>query len=433
MLSSPDSELCRRDPALPGLRLLLDPDALLERVEAMGERMPVQSASPSYLRYKPGTNCLVGFSANSESQICFYGKVFPPGSSKLRSRHGSTPVGGHRVVISDEGIELVFFPADNKLALAPAFDPGLLSRLKPEGESPHLSDDSVSSTVLAYRPERRCVIAVGYGDRTVGVVKAYAAREFPASAARVKALSDESPKTPPLAVVDSANRLLFFPWTPGRLLQRSIEDRTISADDLYAAGAAPAELHARPVRSLPIRGKAAEARSLRAIASMVGRLCPNLHPLALRLAERMIEGLDFMDWNEATLHGDFGAKQVVVDNGRAALIDLDEAATGNGAIDLGNFTARMEADALLDRIMFEHIPSSRSALMAGYVAMKKLPGEAELVLATAIGLFRVAHEPFRSHVPDWPERMRSLLHRVNAMLEGMPLQFSEYSAAGSLS
>jgi hypothetical protein len=56
-----DRALAARDPALPGLALLLDDAAV---ATALRERLPearVRAARSTYIRYKPGTNCLVAF------------------------------------------------------------------------------------------------------------------------------------------------------------------------------------------------------------------------------------------------------------------------------------------------------------------------------------------------------------------------------------
>lgn len=433
MLSSPDADLCRRDPALPGLRLLLDPDALAAKVDELGWRLPFENFAPAYLRYKPDTNCLVGFStADNKSAISFYGKVFPRGTGKLRAREGSIPGPGSRFTIVDEGIELVFFPADNRLALGEIFEPGPPSRFGSEGVNTSAALTApVARTVLAYRPERRCVVFIRTDERAARVIKAYAKREFPAAAARAMALRAAVSNIPSLTSIDESNRLLFFPWISGKVLRQNMEDGTVSHSDLLATGTALAELHCQHVPSLPMRGKNVESGRLLDIAAMVGRLSPDLGTLAQGLAARIVDRLESMASDEATLHGDFGAKQVVIRDEDATLIDLDESARGKAAIDLGNFLARLEADVLGGRIPPDVIAPSRAAFLDGYAARKTIPPEPDISLATAIGLFRVAHEPFRMHVPDWPARMRALLLRVEAVLDGILLDHAEPAHAGS--
>ncbi len=418
MLSSPDADLCRRDAALAGLRLVLDPEALRAKVGTLGGEIPFASFAPAYLRYKAGTNCLVGFNTSAASEISFYAKVYSPGSGKIRARDGLHSDCGSRFTIPDEAIELVFFPADNRLVLASVFDPASRSRFLSEGVNRAVVPTVTRTAVLAYRPERRCVISTGGGATPTGVVKAYSYGTFQDAVARATALRSVCSPVASFTGVDAGNRLLFFPWIAGKTLQHAIEDGTASDGDLHAAGASLAELHGQPFLSLPRSGKDEEARRMLAIATEVGRLSPGLLGLARRLATRIIAGVDRICPQDATLHGDFAAKQVVLHDGAATLIDLDESTCGNPALDLGNFIAHMEADVLRGQTSGHEISPRRDALLVGYASMKALPSELDITLATAIGLFKVAHEPFRKHLPEWPARILALLRRVEAILGG---------------
>src|SRR2546425_960153 len=59
MLSPADATLVRRDVAVPGLARLLDPDALRQTVQSVASHLDI--ANLNYVRYKPGTSCLIGF------------------------------------------------------------------------------------------------------------------------------------------------------------------------------------------------------------------------------------------------------------------------------------------------------------------------------------------------------------------------------------
>src|SRR4051794_14026842 len=66
MLSTPDADLARREPALPGLATLLDPDAFAEALRGAAPALRPRAARVTYVRYKPGTSCLVGYRVESD-------------------------------------------------------------------------------------------------------------------------------------------------------------------------------------------------------------------------------------------------------------------------------------------------------------------------------------------------------------------------------
>ncbi len=61
MLDWDDQDLVSRDPALPGLASVLDPERLAEELVTLGldDLGPIEL---DYVRYKPGISCLVRFS-----------------------------------------------------------------------------------------------------------------------------------------------------------------------------------------------------------------------------------------------------------------------------------------------------------------------------------------------------------------------------------
>ena len=61
MLSHPDRVLVERDAALPGLATVLDPEALVIAVQRAFPQIQIDAAYSTYVRYKPGTNCLVAY------------------------------------------------------------------------------------------------------------------------------------------------------------------------------------------------------------------------------------------------------------------------------------------------------------------------------------------------------------------------------------
>ena len=61
MLSSADAELAARDPEVPGLATLLDPEALTDRLHRSLGRADFEVGPVQYVKYQPGKNCLAGY------------------------------------------------------------------------------------------------------------------------------------------------------------------------------------------------------------------------------------------------------------------------------------------------------------------------------------------------------------------------------------
>src|SRR2546429_5756476 len=61
MLSSPDADLVRRDPALPGLGTVLDPARFVAALGAARPELGIEAVQVGYVHYKPGRECIVGY------------------------------------------------------------------------------------------------------------------------------------------------------------------------------------------------------------------------------------------------------------------------------------------------------------------------------------------------------------------------------------
>ena len=79
MLSSPVADLVLRDPAIPGLATLLDTEALVARLRRHLPGVDLGTARVTYVKYKPGTNCLVSYRVEmGGTAIDVYAKAYRP-------------------------------------------------------------------------------------------------------------------------------------------------------------------------------------------------------------------------------------------------------------------------------------------------------------------------------------------------------------------
>ena len=83
MLSPFEIEFVRRDPALPGLGIVLDPGALVELLQRSLARTDLGPARITYIKYKRGMVCLVGYKLSvGGTDVDMYAKAFGADASE---------------------------------------------------------------------------------------------------------------------------------------------------------------------------------------------------------------------------------------------------------------------------------------------------------------------------------------------------------------
>lgn len=403
MASPADAALAERDPAVPGLRVVLDEDALCERARRSLPGVELTGGEATYVRYKPGTSCLVAYRLRRASGeiVLATATAYRPGDGKLakiqRRAMACGVLGRSVAVLADDWVAVQLFPYDPKLRALGC--PGLVERLLPH--RPDLW--AVTPETLRYKPERRWVGRVGRR----AVVRCYTTTEFAAARTGWTVFTSTAEvRVPALLGVCEADCALAVEWLPGGPLERRL-------DGAEAAGVALAALHCQEGAGLPERTPGDEAAAVFAAARAVAAVLPAAGDRAIRLAARVAAAVlaPSRPAPRAT-HGDFSADQVVLGEDAVGIIDLDAAALGDPAADLGHFVAALEADGWSDG----QVSAAREGLLAGYRA-SGLDVPAERVrVQTAAGLLRRASDPFRYRNPDWPSRIEAILRRTAEVL-----------------
>jgi tRNA A-37 threonylcarbamoyl transferase component Bud32 len=422
VLSKPDRRVVERDPDLPGLATLFDLEATAELLARLYPEARIESAEATYLRYKPGTSCLVGYRVRlgAGGETLAYARASRPDRpEKVYKATRRTPIasalGGGPRVEPAQAVTVFPFPHDLRLrALARVGDPerrrALLRDLLPERHALW----SASLEPLRHKPERRFVGRLG-GD---AIVKLYAEGELAGASDAVTRLRSDPPlRLPALLGLSTRHRLCAIEWLEGEPLDRILRDTTRSLEPFRSSGAALARLHRQDARLERVVDRKTVARSARATARDLGALQPELGPRCDRLAgrlERLLDGAD--QGRPITLHGDFSPDQILVRGEDIAIVDLDDAARGEAAIDLAAFGASMIAEAAAEGLDRDRARAAYAALLEGYRAAA--PGEPanRLGTFTAAALLRRAVEPFRLRDPRWPEANAAILDEAEAMV-----------------
>jgi len=437
MVSLPDADLVRRDPALPGLGTVLDPARFVAALRAARPELGIEAVRVGYVHYKPGHKCLVGYRlARSERAP----EPADPGTlrgtldlyavaqrrERWERKHpaaGHAPGDGHRrVSLADEAVTVALFPDDLTLGtLGHLFEADARTRLLRDllPGRPDLRAGPVGT--LAYKPQRRYVGRLLGPDGPL-VLKVCAAKDYAATVATAGALGSRGLlRIPRVLGCSDQHRVLAFEWLAGERLSDLVVQRGRTGgepprDAAALAGTALAALHAQPADGLPRLARAEEAPQLCARAEELAHTFPPLAERAAVLARRLATHLRDAPTAEHAIHGDFHANQVLLDGGRVG-IDLDQAANGDPAFDLGRFVAHLERAALRNGLPARHVVDLTRAFLDGYQAATGRPAPERVGLYAAIGLFRMLHHPFRYYEPVWPEQTAAILARAEAILD----------------
>lgn len=430
MLPRADADIASRDPALPGLATLLDADALLAALRGARPGASFDGVDITYVRYRPGTTCLVGCQLDiAGSRAAAYAVTYSPSAQRrLRAGEGA-PIAGRagllgpgRFVLADCATVVSMFPNDRKVSALPALGrpegcTTLLEELLPTAESLRAG----TLEPLVYNPERRFVGKLVGCDGPQAVLKLYSDRGYRDAHGGPRPFTSRGPlRVAGMLARSDRHRTAVFEWLGGRLLSEAILDPAFDANIVVTVGKALAELHAHELTGLTRVTPGATAEGLRAEATIIGCLCPALDARAHDLAERL--GARLLDQPPVyrPLHGDFHPRQVVLGAGTVGFLDFDAAFDGDPTYDLASFLARVERAVIRGSLSHQRAERLAQALLNGYEASTGRSMHERMPLVLAVVLFRLARRCFRCREPDWPNLMGAMLERAEAVTARAP-------------
>lgn len=221
------------------------------------------------------------------------------------------------------------------------------------------------------------------GNRVAGVLRALSA----------VGLERTGVVVPRVVGYSLSRRLLLMTYEAGESVVAAIAREGEAV--LSAIGRAMAALHAAPVRVESVRTPAAELASLRPKLSEVAAAFPS-EVEALRRMQDELECVAPRDpVTPAFLHGDCGLAQLLWTGSRVVVLDLDDCARGDPALDLGNLFTQLRRLTLRKPGKLPAYASLRHAILDAYRRVS--PGDPDL-------FFRVA----------WYERL-ALLRKIHSL------------------
>lgn len=412
MLNEADRALAERDPSIPGLAVVLDPDAVRALFDRDVGSAAVHGARPTYVRYKPATNCVVGYELSTAAgTVLASAKAHAPSTTgklaKARQREVHDERSGLGVVTDDaRGVLIAAAISDRQLpALRVLGDPArgdaLMRSLLPA--RPDLWTQRPRA--IRHKPERRWLAVVEDGGQPVALIKAYRAADFETARCRSKLLA--TPAGQPLGW-SRRRAALASDWVAGTSLSDLLRANRVV--DMETVGRALVALHhVAASRSVGGAGPRRSRTTLHPAAEAIARLLPRSAGRAARLADDIAGAMPTRSSFDCVIHGDFSADQVIVSDAGAHLIDFDQAQVADPTTDLASFSAELIRAELEGRLGRGRADALSADLLDAYHRAGGRPVHAHLGVHRSAALLRVAVAPFRERHPDWPEVGEALL------------------------
>lgn|GEM_PF-432537 len=426
MLFPTESDLIRRESALKGMGMLLDPDKLVASLRSFFPNNKPSRAQATYIRYKPRTSCIVSYNLEMDygPNMEVYAKAITHsaiGKLKKASRESACSVSNEPrvIILEDEDVAIFTFPYDGKL--------GALPELVNEDSRLHLlrkllpgCSDILETGLenIRYKPEQRFVGCLSIKGKHLAKIKVYAPAWYRAANLNAKVLcSRKALQIPGRIGRSTRHRILVFEWVNGILLRDLILGPSISKSTLKTVGAALAEMHAQKTKELRFITRDNEIASLLLTAAELGFIFPSLKKRVDHLARELSDILAHAPSIKGSVHGDFNSEQVIIEGDSAIMLDLDNAACADPSADLGLFLAQLVKDEIDGTLSRDRLELVKEAILEGYESTARyIPDNIELY--TSVGLLRTAADlhktlaRFGRYQTDWPQLTESLLERA---------------------
>ncbi|XNZ00774.1 phosphotransferase [Micrococcus luteus] len=265
-----------------------------------------------------------------------------------------------------------------------------------------------SWAVLRHNPKRRAVVRVGDEVVRIHADRLDAEDGMLATVARWGAAGVPVLALEPVGIKGTAAASPF--WGAGDLYAVAVSAADDAARAAEAAGAAIAAVHALPAAGSPLSALTPDAH---AAAEAIAEAAPWLDD-AVRAAAGRLQPLLRTSCAQdpaVELHGDWSPDQVLAASadgaGEVRIIDVDRAATGPAAADLGSWNAACRREGL---------PLLAVAHAAGHTRVHAEPDRVTVLAWEAYAHLAAAVDPLRRRHADWAEQVTNRVVHVRACL-----------------
>ena len=373
-----------RDPAVPQRDALLEPALVAERLQPL-LGLGIESCRQLRVKYRIGARLRVVHRVRANgATFDVAASTFPSAERSERAYAQGLEravVGPVPPVVHDAELRTVFwtFPNDRKIA-------GLAALMAPAPELSTLLPGWARSELASYAPEKAATVRCLDGrGRTLGFAKTYAGEEGARTRDVHEALAGELPTDDPLLRLprslgySSRFRTLLVEAVDGSPPLESAEP----VPGYRSLGRGLARLHALTPPA-DARFCRADPDRLKAAAERIGIVRGDVAEAALRLARDLAPRL--AGGEDVCLHGDVNFRNALLQDGRVALIDLDQVAAGPAAAELGSVLAALRYGGVVGLVRPRAVAELSAAFLDGYAEVRRLPDESALRAYTAAAL-----------------------------------------------
>lgn len=434
------------DDKLPALSVMLVPENVGSLLKGrLSENVGIiKECRILYIRYKPGTNCIVTYQLQVESdgdskEILFYAKLYTENDYDNAARKAAAsrwiPVPGldPYLPFPDLATILYFYPNDCLIdGLRILSDLKKIQRILYESYDQYpedkwrISNRQIHLNVVRYKPERRVVLRCNpraknrETDKWVWLklyIRIYAddrGADLFSLQEKIHKLSVDSGLflSPRPLIYLPERKALIMEKAPGKQFLESIvgDYRTVNISKTAIALAA---MHGFDIPGLSEKSRASYIDD----AEETRKMLINILPAEAKLADSIFEKLK--DFSPATgkigfVHGDFYYGQVLCRKGKVSILDFDRSHSGDTVFDIGNFLAHLKLMRLRGEL--SGAEDIEDIFLTAYKEIRDIEMP-ELNFWIAFGLYQLAVGPFRRLEPSWRENISDILTECKRTLE----------------
>jgi hypothetical protein len=445
------------DPALPGLHIALESDALLDalrqRLPECRDQLQLLDAKVADVQYTPGAGAQVLWKLRAHDletgrtgRQLVYVRALRRGASpparpraliERYARRRATAAGAQLremplrtpwLFMLDALLLVHAFPLDPVLpTLMDVTDPEAMKvALQRAWQPRHMRVRHVRADTLSYTPEARAALSfrvlaehkgTGMPELRSLVGKLHGTRTPARLFAGHWAVwrgSGGHGVAPPAGYVSLA-QLSLQEFLPGRRLS-DFAGRSSFLGYVRRSAHAIARIHSLTVPVLATRGLEKELASVDRWAGILSRLRPahadRLERLRLRLHRELAERIRIT----GTVHADFHLANVLAEHDRVTIIDWDQAAHGDPMVDVGRVLASLRVSSLRVHGRLDGFADVEAGFLDAYLAHTG-GDEGRARLFEAASLLISAAGPFRLQRSGWEEGAELMLDEVDRILD----------------
>ncbi|XZE51909.1 phosphotransferase [Planctomycetaceae bacterium SH139] len=323
--------------------------------------------------------------------------------------------------LADPMLQLILlrFPLDPRLdAVRKVYDPQAQNRVLRRVVGGKHGWRLQAMRSLAYKPERRFVAGLRDSEGFERTIKFHSADRFADAVKRLQLLADSRLPSPKLMHVCERYRAVCLDYLPGTSLTVLLAGSGGVHDIAELVGSELAQLHQQPLASSWSRIVAIRPERLTELADTMRVLSPALSVRTAEIVTRVLHRLESTRGETTLCHGDFYAKQILVDQGDVHFIDFDQVGPDDRYRDVANFVAQLHWRERAGDFGFPRLQAVSESFLAGYRRVFLRFDEERYQAQLAAALLRCAMHPFRNAMPDWQAGIEALLEQANAVVTG---------------